>query len=67
MEVFIFNGAAGVHAATLDKFGKNLPVQGAPWRPTKATRLEAAIPLIGINVVAALADIARQGFHLYGS
>lgn len=33
MEVFIFNGAVGLHAVAREKFGKNLPEQNAPWSP----------------------------------
>jgi hypothetical protein len=65
MEVFIFNGSAGMRAATSDKSGKNLPSECAPWRPSKATQLVLAVPLIGINVAAAMVDIERRGFHLY--
>ncbi|MCA0320254.1 MAG: hypothetical protein LCH88_19520 [Proteobacteria bacterium] len=65
MLVFVFEGAGEAYALTCDESGRNLPLERGPWRPVGAINMQdGEAPRAGLDTAAALAAIARDGYHL---
>lgn len=61
--VYMFKGAKGALAYTVDKTGRNLPKQYAPWRFLKPVLTKGSTFQAGADK-AALAEVKAKGFSV---
>jgi len=67
MLLYKFGAAVGQRVAlTAAHSGKNLPADGAPWKPMGTMRIEpGGTPLIGASSDEIIAGIQKEGFFIW--